>query len=659
MAVARTAVLLCAALCGAEAATLQPRLTPLPVGSVTPSGWLLQQLVIQAQGLTGHLSEFWPDVMDSMWIGGSSDTALHERTPYWLNGIVPLRFLLENAGTTGGVNITAQVEKYVQYILSHQADDGWLGPAPNPEDGNTYWGPSNVLFALLQYGEGMSKGDKTNPTYVKAAEAILKHLQAARKLMKTTPLTGWAAARWQDLALTVEWLLDNAPQGQEDFLFEMLNELALTGSDWEYWFEHFQDNGRGANGHNVNNAQALKSSGVLYRFNSTYKLDNKTLEELSVGRMANLDAFYGLPTGMFNGDEYIPNPATRSPSRGIELCGVVEAMFSYTVLHSVFPEHTEFADRTELIAYNALPATWASPKGGDMWAHQYLQAINEINAINATEHTWQTDGPMSETYGLEPNFGCCTANFNQGWPKLASNLFFVSPSGAVIVALYAPASARFPAGHNISVVTDYPFSDIITVTLSPTAPVDLQLRIPGWATKATVNGAAVKSGAYYVVSQVATTTKFVIDLKAEVRVEEWDGGAVSVHHGVLMYSLPITPAYTTYAKHYLESNDYYLNPTSDWGFALDVNMSNPAATMQFESSGYVTGSAPFNHSGWPTSITATVRSLQWGIEKNSASNPPVSPACTANAACGPPAQMRLVPHGGTELRIGEFPRSGL
>eukprot|EP01046_Picozoa_sp_COSAG06_P079311 COSAG06_NODE_26771_length_607_cov_2.708661_2_plen_29_part_01 len=25
---------------------------------------------------------------------------------------------------------------------------------------------------------------------------------------------------------------------------------------------------------------------------------------------------------------------------------------------------------------------------------------------------------MSETYGLEPNYGCCTANFNQGWPKL-------------------------------------------------------------------------------------------------------------------------------------------------------------------------------------------------------------------------------------------------
>ena len=33
-----------------------------------------------------------------MWIGGSGDGGLHERTPHWLNGVVPLAFLLSNAG---------------------------------------------------------------------------------------------------------------------------------------------------------------------------------------------------------------------------------------------------------------------------------------------------------------------------------------------------------------------------------------------------------------------------------------------------------------------------------------------------------------------------------------------------------------------------------
>lgn len=57
---------------------------PLPVGSVTPKGWLLKQLTLQAEGLTGHLAQFWNDVMNSVWIGGSGDGGLHERTPYWL-----------------------------------------------------------------------------------------------------------------------------------------------------------------------------------------------------------------------------------------------------------------------------------------------------------------------------------------------------------------------------------------------------------------------------------------------------------------------------------------------------------------------------------------------------------------------------------------------
>ena len=81
------------------AVPLQPyAYQPLPVGSVTPKGWLLKQLTLQAEGLSGHLAQFWPDVQQSVWIGGNADGGLHERTPYWLNGVVPLAFLLKNAG---------------------------------------------------------------------------------------------------------------------------------------------------------------------------------------------------------------------------------------------------------------------------------------------------------------------------------------------------------------------------------------------------------------------------------------------------------------------------------------------------------------------------------------------------------------------------------
>ena len=59
---------------------------------IRPTGWLLKQLQIQAQGLAGNLDKVWPDVRESAWIGGSKEG--WERVPYWLDGFIPLAYLL-------------------------------------------------------------------------------------------------------------------------------------------------------------------------------------------------------------------------------------------------------------------------------------------------------------------------------------------------------------------------------------------------------------------------------------------------------------------------------------------------------------------------------------------------------------------------------------
>src|SRR5579872_4722734 len=92
---------------------------PLPLTSLRPSGWLFRQLQVQANGLAGHLDEFWPDVAQSGWVGRNAEG--WERGPYWLDGLIPLAFLLDDA------RLKAKVQVWIDSILTRQQEDGWLG----------------------------------------------------------------------------------------------------------------------------------------------------------------------------------------------------------------------------------------------------------------------------------------------------------------------------------------------------------------------------------------------------------------------------------------------------------------------------------------------------------------------------------------------------
>src|SRR5690349_11036519 len=93
----------------------QPPLQPnafnlLPLTSVKPQGWLLEQLRIQANGLSGHIDEFWPDLgSNSGWLGGTGES--WERGPYFLDGLVPLAYL------TADARLIAKVKKWMDWTL--------------------------------------------------------------------------------------------------------------------------------------------------------------------------------------------------------------------------------------------------------------------------------------------------------------------------------------------------------------------------------------------------------------------------------------------------------------------------------------------------------------------------------------------------------------
>ncbi len=115
---------------------------PLPLGAVKPAGWLLGQLKIQRAGLTGHIDEFWPDLSsNSAWLGGKGEG--WERGPYYLDGLVPLAYLLND------VELIAKARKWVNWTLEHQREDGSIGPEKNQD----WWPDMIMLKVLTQYQE--------------------------------------------------------------------------------------------------------------------------------------------------------------------------------------------------------------------------------------------------------------------------------------------------------------------------------------------------------------------------------------------------------------------------------------------------------------------------------------------------------------------------
>ena len=68
------------------------------LSNVKPEVRLRDQMQLGADGMVGHLQDFFDEVQNSSWIGGKSDGgAPFERAAYWIQGALPLAHALGDA----------------------------------------------------------------------------------------------------------------------------------------------------------------------------------------------------------------------------------------------------------------------------------------------------------------------------------------------------------------------------------------------------------------------------------------------------------------------------------------------------------------------------------------------------------------------------------
>lgn len=628
----------------------------LPLGAIRPEGWLKERLIRQKNGLTGHLDELYPLVMGKSngWLGGDGDQ--WERGPYWMDGLLPLAYILNDSVLQNKVN------QWIEWTLNSQREDGYFGPQraypdtipgvqrDNPDD----WWPKMVMLKVLRQYYSATNDERVIPFMTKYFHYQLNQLPL-------TPLdfrTFWPRYRGGDNLMVVLWLYnitgDKALLKLADLLYEQTFDYVGTFARKNWW--------KSGNMHCVNLAQGLKTPAVY----AQYRNRDFYLQAAKSG-FEDIQLFLGYPHGGFGGDEALHG---NNPTQGTELCTLVELMFSLEQMLQISGD-TDYADHIERIAFNALPAQ----SDDDYLNRQYFQQTNQV-CITKHDRNFDTNHAGNDIlFGRLNGYPCCTSNMHQGFPKFTRNLWYATPDKGLAAMLYAPCSVTAHVGEGVPVtieeITHYPFSGHIALKISSESSVTfpLYLRIPSWCKQPliTLNGKSLATtnaseGVACIDRRWQSGDQVDIEFPMEVRLTTWYERAVAVERGPLVYGLKMDEVWSNKPFEGEEArwhgDDYWeVTSSSKWNYALIERTPECLAAHYRVILRDEIPAFPWNTDNAPIRIeTEAFRLPQWQLYNGSAG--PIPYSLAYGMPYGEKDSIVLIPYGCTKLRIAEFPMVG-
>jgi hypothetical protein len=277
-----------------------------------------------------------------------------------------------------------------------------------------------------------------------------------------------------------------------------------------------------------------------------------------------------------------------------------------------------------------------------MWTHQYDQQVNQIACTVFEKPIFRTNNGEANLFGLEPNFGCCTANFGQGWPKFALSAYF-KEDDALVISSPLPMSVNFD-GNLVQINSEYPFRKGYTLTAEK--DVTVKIRIPSWTEVSASVPFTMEHGFMRIKVRGGESVGVTFDMRPVLM--DRVGGRKCLKYGALLFALPIESEkkMREYEKNGVERKfpycDYSFTPKSAWNYA-------------FKSENFVVEELPFDNAfsreNPPLKIKGEFYPVKWNFEKG---YDLVVSTDAGKKVVGTAEELSMQPYGTTYLRITEM-----
>lgn len=603
----------------------------LPIGAITPGGWIELQVRLQADGYAGHLTEIsrFLDKKNNAWLSPQGEgTHNWEEVPYWLRGYGDLGWVLHDPA------IKKEAMIWLDAILSSQREDGYFGPRANLKASNgkpDVWPNMLALNALQSLYE--ATGDK------RVIPFMTRYFRWQMDLPDGDLLTGyWEGVRAADNMGSIIWLYNITG---DKFLLDLAEKFHKRSAPWSKGV---------ANRHGVNFAQGFREPTAI----GVIRNDPTLIAQSDKNYRTFRGEFGQVPGGMYGADENARKGKT-DPRQAAETCAMVEMMWSSEWLLAQTGDPA-WAERCEDIAFNSLPASQTA----DMKALRYLTSPNMPLADSRNKAPGFDNGGKMASYD-PTDYRCCQHNTLFGWPYYAEHLWMATNGNGLAPLFYGPCDVTATVGSgataHIAETTQYPFGENVAFkfSMSKADKFPVVLRIPTWCPKPAIflNDQPMPLtgvGGYATINRTWKTGD-VLELRLPMKVvtKTWAAqkGAVSVERGPLTYSLLIKEDYERSGGS-AKWPGYEVKPASDWNFGLDLDGKFTVVKRPYRKAGQ-----PFTIDGVPIQIQAKGRKIpEWQLDYQGLVSPlEQSPAKTVS----PVETITLIPMGAARLRVTAFP----